>query len=363
MMLRVRVAKRRGAFALAAEFEMPTPGVAALFGRSGCGKSTLIDLIAGLLDPDEGRIELDGEVLVDTDRRTRIPAERRGIGYVFQDARLFPHLKVAANLRYGARRARGPHFAVFGEVVELLALGPLLGRRTHQLSGGEKQRVAIARALLGQPRLLLLDEPLASLDAARRDEVLPYLERLRDQLEIPMVYVSHQFEEVLRLATHVVLIDAGRTIAAGAIGPMSLRPELRDIVGAEAVGAVVDGEILRIEADSGLAVLRVGTGEMRIGADSAVARQRVRVQILARDVIVATAEPKALSVRNALAGRITRIAEDAGDSRLVTIDLGGAEILARVTVSAARELALAPGRDVWALVKTVSISAQRLRRL
>lgn len=362
-MLSVRVAKTRGAFTLAAEFELPTPGVAALFGRSGCGKTTLIDLIAGLLDPDEGRVALDERVLVDTRARIRVPPEARRIGYVFQDSRLFPHLRVGANLRYGQRRAGGASFVGFDEVVALLALEALLARRTHQLSGGERQRVAIGRALLGQPRLLLLDEPLASLDAARRDEVLPYLERLRDELAIPMVYVSHRFDEVLRLATHVVLMDAGRSVAAGGIGPMSLRPELRRIVGADAVGAVVDGEVARIDGDSGLAALRIGRGELKVPAGALAPGARLRVQILARDVIVATAEPQGLSVRNAVRGRITRIADDAGDARLITIDLDGAEILARVTAAAARDLALAPGRPVWALVKTVSISAERLRRL
>lgn len=362
-MLRVHVALRRGAFALRAHFDQPTPGVAALFGRSGCGKSTLINLIAGLLRPDEGFVSLDDRVLVDTRDGTWIAPEARRIGYVFQDARLFPHLRVAANLRYGARRAAGPGYVGFDEVTALLALEPLLGRRAHQLSGGEKQRVAIGRALLGQPRLLLLDEPLASLDAARRDEVLPYLERLRDHLRIPMVYVSHQFEEVLRLATHVVLIESGETIAEGEIGPMSLRPELRRIVGPEAVGAVVDGEVLRVEADGGLAAVAVGKGELRVSAAGLAAGMRLRVQILARDVIVATGEISGLSVRNALRGTISSIATDVADARLITIEVGGAQILARVTTDAARELTLAVGMPVAALVKSVSISADRLRRL
>src|SRR6202041_392092 len=226
-MLEVAAKKQRGAFLLDAKFELPTPGVVALFGRSGCGKSTLVNVIAGLLKADRGRVALNDAVLLDTARRIDVPPERRRIGYVFQDARLFPHLSVAANLRYAEKRAPVRRYVSLPKVAALLDLDPLMQRRTHQLSGGERQRVAIGRALLSQPRLLLLDEPLASLDASRREEVLPYLETLRDQLVIPMVYVSHDFDEVLRLATHVVLMESGRTIAQGGVGEMSMNAGLR----------------------------------------------------------------------------------------------------------------------------------------
>ena len=225
-MLGVAVKKLRGTFSLEAAFELPTPGVVALFGRSGSGKSTLVNIIAGLLHPDAGRVALDDVVLLDTERRIYVPPEKRRIGYVFQDARLFPHLNVAANLAYGERRAPAQRYVSLDTVAGLLDLGALMNRRTQQLSGGEKQRVAIGRALLSQPKLLLLDEPLASLDSARREEVLPYLELLRDQLAVPMVYVSHNFDEVLRLATYVVLMEAGSVIGQGGIGEMSLNPRL-----------------------------------------------------------------------------------------------------------------------------------------
>src|SRR5262249_26459287 len=212
-----------------------------LFGGSGSGKTRVVDLMAGLLRPEAGRIEVDGEVLFDAGWRDLAP-ERRAVGYVFQDARLFPHRNVAGNLRYGELRAgaRAPT-ASFAEVVELLGLGDLLARRPHQLSGGERQRVAIGRAVLSRPRLLLLDEPLAAIDRARRQEVLPYLERLRDRFRIPIVYVSHQFEEVLQLATHVVLIDGGRVAAQGDVANVSRDPALRALIGADAAGAVVEG--------------------------------------------------------------------------------------------------------------------------
>jgi molybdate transport system ATP-binding protein len=360
-MLRVRVRKRRGDFRLDAEFELPTPGVAALFGRSGCGKSTLVELIAGLTPADDGRIELDGEVLLDTQAGVEMPAERRRIGYVFQDARLFPHLSIEANLRYGARRARGVAFIDFETVVGLLGLRSLLARRSHHLSGGERQRVAIGRALLSQPRLLLLDEPLASLDAARREELLPYLETLRDRLAIPMVYVSHQFDEVLRLATHVVLIDGGRSRGEGGLAAMSLKPELRAIVGPEAVGAIVDGEVLGLEAAGGLARLQVGGGELRVAAEGLKPGARLRVQVLARDVIVATQEPRGLSVRNALRGTVSAIADDGPGADLVTLDVGGALLMSRITKAATAELSLAPGTPVWALVKAASLRGRLFR--
>jgi molybdate transport system ATP-binding protein len=361
-MLRASVRLRRGDFELDAAFELPTPGVVALFGRSGCGKTTLVNVLAGLAAPDAGEIELDGTVLLDTARGIAVPAERRRIGYVFQDARLFPHLRVAANLRYARDRARGPVGIDFDTVVQLLGLAALLSRRCHELSGGERQRVAIGRALLCQPQLLLLDEPLAALDAARRDEVLPYLEALRDRLTIPMVYVSHNFDEVLRLATHLAIMADGRVVAQGELAAMSLRSELRAIVGPDAVGAIVAGEIRSVDAASGLASVAVGSGELRVSAEGRVAGTRLRVQVLARDVIVATQEPQGLSVRNCLPGVVTGLVHDTGDADLVTIDIGGAMLLARITRAASRELALWPGMQVWALVKAVSMRGRLVRQ-
>ncbi len=244
MLLKVAAAKKLGSFALNVAFELPTPGLVALFGPSGCGKTTVVNVIAGLLAPDAGEVALGETVLLDTGRGIDIPAEQRRIGYVFQDARLFPHLNVASNLKFALRRASGPRYARLDEAVSLLDLGKLMARRVHRLSGGERQRVAIGRALLSQPRLLLLDEPLAALDQERREEVLPYLESLRDRLAIPMVYVSHQFDEVLRLATHIVLMQSGTVVAQGGIGAMSLDARLRSIIGPDAVGAILDGVVL-----------------------------------------------------------------------------------------------------------------------
>ena len=354
-MFSVAVRKRRGTFELDAKFESPTPGVVALFGRSGSGKSTLVHIVAGLLDADAGRIVIDGRCLLDTEKGVNVPTQRRRIGVVFQDSRLFPHLDVSGNLNYGRKRAAAPFFVSFDEVADLLGLTRLMQRRTHQLSGGEAKRVAIGRALLSQPSLLLLDEPLAGLDASRRGELLPYLERLRDELAIPMAYVTHDFDEVLRLATHLVLLDRGRTSAQGNLATMSLNPDLRAIIGADAVGAIVDATVLGTDAQSGLTRVRVGRSHLELASPGAVAGSTLRVQLLARDLIVATSAPRDVSVRNVLEGTVREIAADFGGSDLVTIDIGGTLIIARITHAATRQLQLAPGSGAWVLVKSVSL--------
>ncbi len=355
-MVEVQLKKRRGDFALEVAFAMESPGLIALYGPSGCGKSTIVNLIAGLLKPEQGVIRLTGATLFDSEHGIDVPAERRRIGYVFQDSRLFPHLDVQGNLRYGEKRSpAGEVHIPFEEAVELLGLGPLLARRPRQLSGGERQRVAIGRALLCHPRLLLLDEPLASLDLARREELLPYLERLRDRLSIPMIYVSHQFEEVLRLAAHVVLLRAGSVVAQGDIVAVSRNPELRAMIGAEALGAVIEGEIASVDSASGLARIKVGGGSLNIQGEGLVPGQRVRVQLLARDLILAVESPRGLSVRNCLEGTLASLTPDAGQTYLAEIDIGGPCVIAQVTSSATAELGLSVGRRVWVLVKTVSL--------
>lgn len=354
-MLAVAVTTRRGPFILNAGFELPTPGVVGLFGRSGSGKSTVVNVVAGLLRPESGRVALDDVVLLDTERGIDLPAERRRIGCVFQDARLFPHLRVAANLLYGQKRAAGTRYVNLDAVTSLLDLTSLMDRRTHQLSGGERQRVAIGRALLSQPRLLVLDEPLAALDSARRAEVLPYLENLRDQLAIPMIYVTHDFDEILRLATHIVLMERGSVVAQGGIGQMSLDPHLRSIIGPEQVGAIIDGVVLGLDPYSNLTRVRVGHGEINVQTRELAAGTALRVQLLARDIIVSTRIPQHLSVRNSLAGIVTHIQGDDLDADLVTIDIGATSIMARITKAATRDLALRPGIRAWALVKSVSL--------
>ena len=354
-MLEVSVIKQLPGFRLDATLTAPTPGVIALFGRSGSGKSTLTNVISGLVSPDVGTVSLDGELLTDIRRGVSVPVERRHIGYVFQDARLFPHLSVLGNLRYGERRnLAAAAFVGFDELVALLGLAPLLQRKPWQLSGGERQRVSLARALLSRPRLLLLDEPLASLDVSRREEVLPYLVALRDRLSIPMVYVSHQFDEVLRLATHVVLLEAGRVLAEGPVDEMSLYPELQRIIGPDLVGAVVEGLVTRVNPETGIADLAVGSGLLQVSLRDVPVGARVRLQLLARDIILATQPVQGLSVRNALASTVIALSDDELGASLVRVDVGGAIVLARITQSARRALNLRPGDAVWTLVKAVS---------
>ncbi|HEY4367165.1 MAG TPA: molybdenum ABC transporter ATP-binding protein [Steroidobacteraceae bacterium] len=355
-MLIIHASKQRDGFKLDVAIDVATPGVVALFGRSGCGKTTLVNLIAGLLPPDSARIEVDGVVLEDTHNRRRVPAEQRRIGYVFQDSRLFPHFNVLGNLRYGERRApAGQRRITLDHVVQLLGLQSLLQRRVKDLSGGERQRIALGRALLSQPRLLLLDEPLASLDAARREEVLPYLERLRDEFALPIVYVSHQFDEVLRLASHVVLMDGGSVVTQGRLDTVSLHPGLRAIVGPDAVGAVLSGSIVATDPETGLTTIAIGAGKLNVNLRDARPGAAVRVQLLARDVILATHPVEGLSVRNMLAGTIVSIATDDADTDLIHVDIGGGQVLARVTRSALLALGLRTGMSIWVLIKAVSI--------
>ncbi len=360
-MLDVSVQFRRREFCVDAAFAAPAPGITALFGRSGAGKSTLMHLLAGLLKPDAGMVELDGIRLYDSDRGIDVPAQARGIGYVFQDLRLFPHLSVSRNLDYGLRRAgRGATRIPMARVVDLLGLGTLLQRRTWQLSGGERQRVALGRALLAQPRLLLLDEPLSAIDAARRSDLLPYFERLRDELALPMILVTHRFDDVVRLATHVVLLEAGRVLAQGDLPAISMRSELGALLGPDGIGAVVEGRVDSIDAAAGLAAIRIGAGRVLVPAESLRAGELVRMQLLARDLILATAPPLGLSVRNQLHGTVTELQREAPHNMLVGVDAGGVPLLARVTEAAVRDLQLHPGQELWVLVKAASLRSQRI---
>jgi molybdate transport system ATP-binding protein len=356
-MLQVQVRLHAGGFLLEASFNAPAPGITVLYGPSGAGKTTLMNLIAGLLQPEAGHIALAGSTLYDSATGTNLPPEARGLGCVFQDLRLFPHLDVRGNLEYGQRRARGRTPRITrARALELLDLGPLLSRRTGGLSGGERQRVALGRALLAHPRLLLLDEPLASLDTARRAELLPYFERLREERALPVLMVTHRYEEVLRLANEVVLLRAGRVLAQGSPAALSLRSELRQLVGPEALGAVFDSHVSVVDAALGLAEVPVGSaGSLRVPATGLREGQPLRVQLQARDLILAIAEPRGLSVRNCLPGVVSALRKDDSWNCLVEIDAGGVPLLARVTLEAAGDLALVPGLPIWVLVKAVSL--------
>jgi molybdate transport system ATP-binding protein len=335
-------------------FDVPTPGVTVLFGPSGSGKSTIISAAAGLLRPDECRIVIDGQALADTASDIWLPPERRRMGLVFQDARLFPHMSVATNLRFGLRRA-APGPVRFDEVVELLGIGALLGRRPHTLSGGERQRVAIGRALLAQPHLLLMDEPLASLDSARKAEIMPYLTRLKTALRLPILYVTHSLDEVAELGDSLVLIDAGRVIGCGPLSEIAARADLplaqRDDAGALLLCRVMEHDPVRqLSRLEGAGVtLWLPRLDTPIGAER-------RIRIPAREVILAGKAPESISLHNVVPGTVQRITGGAGGrSVLVEIALANGSLISRVTPDAIVKLALSEGRPVLALIKSTSI--------
>jgi len=354
-MLEVAVRARRGDFALDASFASEAP-IVALFGRSGSGKSTLVEAIAGLLQPESGRIVIEGRTLYDSERGIDLPPEARRVGLVFQDAMLFPHLSVRANLAYGERLTPAAERYVERErIVALLGLGALLERRPAQLSGGEKQRVAIGRALLASPRVLLMDEPLASLDGARKAEILQYVELLRDEWKRPIVYVSHALEEVTRLADRLVLVADGRTLAEGPVAEVLGRADLKPHTGRFEAGAVIEGRVARHDEAYGLTAIAFAGGELVVPNVDALVGEPVRARIRARDVAIALEPPPRASFRNVVEGTVVRVGSEFGAIVEVTLAVGEVAILARVTRKAADELRLAPGMRAYALVKAVAI--------
>ncbi len=364
MTLRIALKHRFEGFSLDAAFDAPA-GVTALFGQSGSGKTTVINAVAGLFRPDEGRIAADGVSLLDTGAGLCLPPHRRRIGYVFQDARLFPHLTVRQNLLYGRWFAptgsgAGPGTGV-DRIVALLGIAPLLDRRPATLSGGEKQRVAIGRAILSNPRLLLMDEPLAALDEARKGEILPYLERLRDELGLPILYVSHSVAEVARLATTVVLIEAGRVTAVGPTAEILSDPAMAPVMGLREAGAMITARVAAQEAD-GLTRLDTRAGPVWLPRIEAAEGAAVRLRILAQDVMLATRRPEGISALNILSATIHDIHLGEGPGALVRLDAGGDTILARVTRRSVGVLDLRAGRPVFAVLKAVSVARENVGR-
>ncbi|WP_428484590.1 molybdenum ABC transporter ATP-binding protein [Rhodopila sp.] len=354
MSLAVSLHHRFPSIQLDIAFQVPSPGVAMLFGPSGSGKSVTIAATAGLLRPDSCHIEVDGQLLADTSSGVWLPPERRRTGLVFQDSRLFPHMSVAANLRFGLRRV-APGAVQFDDVVDLLDIRPLLDRRPHRLSGGERQRVAIGRALLAQPRLLLMDEPLASLDAARKAEILPFLTRLKTALKLPVIYVTHALDEVARLADSLVLIEAGRVVAYGPVSEVVARADLplarRDDAGALLLCRVEAHDPCRVltRLQGGGAAFLVPLLDLPIGCEC-------RIRIPAREVILAGKPPDAISLHNIVPGTIRRIAEDLERRSVLTeIALPEGALLSRVTPDAITRLGLSIGSPVLALIKSTSI--------
>jgi molybdate transport system ATP-binding protein len=335
-------------------FELPSPGVTVLFGPSGSGKSTVINAAAGLLRPDSCRIAVDGRTFADTRAGIWLPPERRHAGLVFQDSRLFPHMSVATNLRFGMRRVE-PGAIGFDDVVDLLGIAALLDRRPHTLSGGERQRVAIGRALLAQPHLLLMDEPLASLDAARKAEILPYLTRLKTSLKLPVLYVTHALDEIVRLADSLVLIEAGHVVGFGSVADVASRADL-PLAQRDDGGAVLLCRVGQHDTSRALTLLEGGGAAFWVPLLDLPSDAMCRIRIPAREVILAGRAPESISLHNIIAGTVRRIVQDAlRHSVLVEVGLPSGALLARVTPDAVVRLGLIPGGPVLALIKSTSV--------
>jgi molybdate transport system ATP-binding protein len=360
----IGVHKRLGALELSVDVDLALRGLTAVFGASGAGKSTLLNLIAGLHTPDAGRIAVGDTVFFDAVDGTNLPIEQRGLGMVFQDARLFPHLTVRGNLLFGLKRAGGRTSATditLDQVIDLLGIASLLERRPYRLSGGEKQRVALGRALLARPRLLLMDEPLASLDAARKNEILPYIERLRDEIALPIVYVSHALDEVLRLATSMIALDGGRVVALGSATDVLAAPALRGLIGGADIGTLVFGHVSGHDDGYGLSTLNCDGFELRVPRIALGVGTPVRARIPAREVALALARPSDVSISNRLAGTVDAIEPRDATYADVLVRLGPATVLrATITRESTARLALVPGLPVWCLVKSVALDAGAL---
>jgi molybdate transport system ATP-binding protein len=354
MSLSLSIHLSRAPFELQIECQFPGSGITALFGASGAGKTALLRCIAGLERPARATVRFNDQLW--QDERRFVPPHRRQIGFVFQEASLFTHLNVRGNLEYALRRVPSAQRHVqLDEAVSFMNLSSLLERRSHQLSGGQRQRVAIARALLSSPQLLLLDEPLSNLDQASRNDVLPHLERLHDQLSIPIVYVSHEINEVMRVADHVALLDAGRLLAFGPIEELLTRADL-PLAHLEQAGSVLQGVIAQHDPQFHLSYIDVPGGRLAISLRSAALGKSVRVRIEARDVSVALKPPQQSSITNVLAGRVLDLTSDRDPAqRLIRIEVGGKPLLARITQRSVHQLGIVPGSQVYAQIKSVAL--------
>jgi molybdate transport system ATP-binding protein len=341
-------------FQLAVACEFPDSGISALFGRSGAGKTTLLRCIAGLERAPRGSVRFNGELW--QDQHHFVPPHHRPLGYVFQESSLFTHLDARGNLEYGLRRVPVARRRIgFDQAVQLMGLESLLARRTGELSGGQRQRVAIARALLTSPQLLLLDEPLSSLDLPSRAEILPHLERLHDELSIPIVYVSHEISEVMRIADHIALLESGSVRAAGPIHDLLTRPDL-PLAHLEEAGSIFEGIIAQHDERYHLSYVSVAGGKLAISQRAAPIGQRVRVRIDARDVSLALEPAEHSSITNILPGRVIDVTEDRDPAqRLVRVDVGGCPLLSRITLRSVAQLGIAPGIELYAQVKSVAL--------
>ncbi|ROO02636.1 molybdenum ABC transporter ATP-binding protein [Pseudomonas fluorescens] len=359
-MIDVRLKRAYTGFSLDVDLNLPGRGVTALYGHSGSGKTTCLRCIAGLERAEHGFIQINDEVWQDSDNGIFVPPHKRALGYVFQEASLFPHLSVLANLQFGLKRiAKSQRRVDMVQATELLGIGHLLERHPQHLSGGERQRVGIARALLTSPKLLLMDEPLAALDSQRKSEILPYLQRLHDELDIPLLYVSHAQDEVARLADHLVLLSEGKALASGPIGETLARLDLPMAMGDDA-GVIIEGQVSAYDAQYQLLSLQLPATEMSIRVTHAPMQvgQSLRCKVHARDISLTLQDSEFSSILNRLP--VTVVSEQSADNAahvLIRLDAGGTPLLARITRYSRDQLAVHPGQQLWAQIKAVAVLA------
>ncbi|RON51660.1 molybdenum ABC transporter ATP-binding protein [Pseudomonas frederiksbergensis] len=359
-MIQTRLKLSYSGFALDVDLQLPGRGVTALFGHSGSGKTTCLRCIAGLEKAEEGFIQVNDEVWQDSRQKIFVPPHKRAIGYVFQEASLFPHLSVLANLEFSLKRIPKQQRRVdMAHATELLGIGHLLDRHPQHLSGGERQRIGIARALLTSPKLLLMDEPLAALDSQRKNEILPYLQRLHDELDIPVLYVSHSQDEVARLADHIVLLSDGKALASGPIGETLARLDLPLALGDDA-GVVIEGQVSAYDTGYQLLTLQLPNSglNLRVPHSPMTEGQALRCKVQARDVSLSLQSTEHSSILNRLP--VTVISELGADNAahvLIRLDAGGTPLLARITRYSRDQLGIHPGQQLWAQIKAVAVLA------
>ena len=359
-MLKVSLTHRFKKIHINVDFKVGSGSITSLYGRSGSGKTSIINMISGLQKPNLGFIQIDNDVLLDTDSNIYEPPEKRGLGYIFQDSRLFPHLNIRRNLEYGIRNnpISSSQFS-FDSVVDILQIGPLLERKPNNLSGGEKQRVAIGRALLTQPRLLLMDEPLASIDAQLRGEILTFIETLRDELRLTIIYVSHSIDEVIRLADQMVLISNGEQKVAGNVEEIMSRLDLHPLTGRFDAGAVLLTNVESYDKKYDLTRLSFNGGVLNVTGTSLPIGSSVRVHIRARDVSIMLNHPKETSILNIFKGIIVAVGDKTGSQIDIKIDIGS-PLIARVTKKSFDELKLRVGSNVFTMLKAVAVDRRSL---
>jgi len=358
-MISINVTKQLGDVTVTASFSVADAGIAVLFGASGAGKSSVINMIAGLLDPKSGHIFINEKVLFDSSNNINLPPEKRRVGYVFQDSRLFPHMSVRKNILYGAKK-RGNDKINLEQICSLLGLDAFLDRYPDKLSGGERQRVAIARALLSRPDVLLMDEPMASLDASRRDELIHYIAKLPVLFNIPIIYVTHTMDEIIRLADYVGLMSKGDLIDFGSALQVFNSKTMADMLPAKDFGVICEGTVISGDGKEGLGVVSFGGGRIEVATGNLRAGSRVRFRIPAMDVVLSKTRPATVG-RNVYFGTIAEVQEHylLADI-LLNIDSNGGntQLWARITRQSFREIDVAVGNGIYAMVKSVVASSQ-----